>query len=348
MMTSFRIERPSSAIQAEIAHKINHKTKPLGALGTLEKVAAQICLIQQTTSPLLTSPALVVFAADHGIAKEGVSPYPQDVTYQMVHNYLRGGAAVNVFARQNKMDLFVVDAGVNQEFGTVPGLIDAKIGFGTHNYLHEPAMSPESCAKAVARGADIVASIADKGCNVIGFGEMGISNTSSSAIIMSLLTGFSLEECTGRGAGLDDEGLARKRALLAQAIRRHETARSPLDVLATFGGFEIAMMVGAYLEAAARRMVILVDGFIASAAFLVAAKLHPDVKSYAIFTHQSDEQGHERLLQHFGAEPLLRLDMRLGEGTGVALAYPLVQAAVNFMNEMASFEAAGVSQKQGQ
>jgi nicotinate-nucleotide--dimethylbenzimidazole phosphoribosyltransferase len=346
MTKSFHIESPCTAIQAAIDHKINHKTKPLGALGRLEKIAAQICLIQQTTSPVLQSPTLVIFAADHGIAQEGVSPYSQDVTHQMVRNYLQGGAAVNVFARQNGLDLLVVDAGVNHDFGQITGLINAKIGFGTRSYLHEPAMSINQCSKAIEQGAEIVASLAHKGSNVVGFGEMGIGNTSSSAIIMSLLTDFPLEQCTGRGAGLDDEGLERKRKLLAEGMRRHHSARTPLEFLTTFGGFEIAMMVGAYLEAAAHRMVILVDGFIASAAFLVASELHPAITSYAIFSHQSDEQGHQRLLQHLGAEPLLKLDMRLGEGTGVALAYPLVQAAVNFMNEMASFESAGVSQIQ--
>jgi len=316
-------------------------------LGALERVALKIGRIQHTLSPQLKQPTMLVFAGDHGIAREGVSPYPQEVTYQMVFNFLAGGAAINVFCRQNGISIKVVDAGVNFDFAPHPDLINAKIAPGTQSYLHGPAMSNVQGEAALAKGAELVQAAFDGGCNIIGFGEMGIGNTSSAAVLLSLLGGVPIEECVGRGTGLDDPGLARKKEILAQAIKNNPVdTSSALAVLATFGGFEIAMMAGAMLKAAELKMIVLVDGFITSAALLAARAFNPHVLDYCIFTHQSHERGHQKMLACLGAEPLVNLEMRLGEGSGAAVVYPLIMAAVNFLNEMASFESANVSQKE--
>ena len=344
MSAVFKIASVSdTALQQELEDKINNKTKPLGALGRLERLALQVGLVRQSLDPALQGPTMLVFAGDHGVALAGVSPYPQEVTRQMVLNFLTGGAAINVFARQNGMAVRVVDAGVNHDFGQVDGLVNAKIGFGTRNFLQVPAMTQEQCSAAIKQGAAIAAHEIEQGSNVLGFGEMGIGNTSSAAVLTSKLCGLPLEQCVGRGTGLDDAGLEKKRALLATAVANHPDAVEPLNVLATFGGFEIAMMTGAMLAAAERRALLLIDGYIATSALLVAASLYPAIKDYCVFAHESGEPGHARQLAWLGVEPLLSLDMRLGEGTGAALAYPLVQAAVNFLNQMASFESAGVS-----
>lgn len=336
----------NTTLKDALQHKIHYKTKPLGALGQLEAIALQIGLIQQTLSPQLCQPTMLVFAGDHGIAESGVSPYPQAVTAQMVLNFLAGGAAINVFSRQVGMQLRVVDAGVNHVFASDARLIDAKIGMGTANFLHTPAMTENACHAAIARGAAIAQSEISAGCNVMGFGEMGIGNTSSASCLMSVLTGIPIAQCVGRGTGLDDAGLTNKTHLLTQAIAHHAVDNeNPGHVLATFGGFEIAMMVGAILGAAEQKVTLLIDGFITTAALLVASKLQPAVLDYCIFAHRSDEHAHQALLNYLGAKPLLDIGLRLGEGTGAVLAYPLVQGAVNFLNEMASFESAGVSEK---
>lgn len=345
-MTRFNITPLNSSLEAALTEKINLKTKPLGALGKLEKLALQIGKIQNTLSPVLTKPTIVVFAGDHGIAKEGVSPFPQEVTWQMVFNFLQGGAGINVFARQHQIAIKVVDAGVNYTFAPHPDLIDLKVAPGTQSYLHAPAMSVEECATAISRAADLVEQLHGDGCNVIGFGEMGIGNTSSAALLMSLLCNLPLEQCIGRGTGLDDKGLEKKKAILSEALRTQAPAdKSPLEILRTFGGFEVAMICGAMLKAAELKMIVLVDGFITTAALLVAAALHPAILDYCVFAHQSNEQGHQQLLAYLKADPILHLGMRLGEGTGAAVAYPVVQSAVAFLNEMASFESAGVSNK---
>ncbi len=344
-MFSISIPPVSNRHADALRHKIDTKTKPLGALGQLEDLALKIGCIQSTLNPVLRNPTIVVFAGDHGIAAEGVSAYPQEVTFQMVLNFLAGGAAINVFSRQHGIALHVVDAGVNFDFKDHPQLIKAKIGHGTRSYLQEPAMTLDQCRQALARGSEIVDEIHQSGSNVIGFGEMGIGNTSSASILMSLLCGIELEHCIGRGTGLDSTGLKHKIQLLTQAVEHHVWDGTPLSALTVFGGFEIAMMCGAFLKAAELKMLLLVDGFIATSAVLVASKFHPHVLEYCCFSHQSDESGHQRLLEYLKAEPLLRLNMRLGEGTGAAMAYPLVQASVNFLNEMASFESAGVSDK---
>ena len=345
-MHSFKILKPDIAIKLAIQKKIDLKTKPRGALDTLEEIALQIGLIQNTLTPRLNKPTMLVFAGDHGIAASGVSPYPQAVTAQMVLNFLNGGAAINVFAKQNNMQLRVIDAGVSHPFEAHPDLIDAKIAMGTTNFLYEPAMTSMQCEQALTLGADLAAKETQAGCNVFGFGEMGIANTSSASCLMSVLCGMPIEQCVGRGTGLDDAGLAKKTEILKQALQHHAlNGQDTMRVLATFGGFEIVMMVGAMLGAAQQKTLLLIDGFISSVALLVASKLQPNILQYCVFAHCSGEAGHKQLLDYLGAKPLLDLGLRLGEGTGVALALPLLQAAVNFLNEMASFESAGVSEK---
>ena len=338
--------RPTALVPG-LQSRIDGKTKPPGSLGQLERLALQIGQVQQSLTPRLDHPHLLVFAGDHGAARAGVSAYPQEVTWQMVDNFLAGGAAINVFARHNGLQLQVIDAGVAHDFGAREGLVDAKIALGTRNYLEQAAMSAPQRDAALARGAAIARDLADRGCRVIGFGEMGIGNTAAASLLTHLLTGTPLADCVGRGTGLDDAGLTRKQALLAQATRR---AALPADadaltVLAEFGGFEIAMMTGAMLAAAERGMLLLIDGFIVTAALLVAARIAPTIRDYCVFCHRSAEAGHLAQLRALQAEPLLDLGLRLGEGTGAALAWPLVRAAAAFLNEMASFESAGVSEQ---
>ncbi len=346
-MKPFAIVPPDPLLSAALQHKIDRKTKPLGALGRLEPLAHQIGLIQQTLTPEIRQPHMVVFAGDHGAAKAGVSAFPQDVTWQMVENFLAGGAAINVFSKQMGWGLTVVDAGVNHDFGKRTGLIDAKIAPGTANYIEQPAMTPGQRDAALQRGRELAHALADNGCNCVAFGEMGIGNTASASLITHCLVGAArdgdLYSVTGRGTGLDDAGLIRKRQLLSQALERGGRHHDGLEVLAQYGGFEIAMMAGAMLGAAEKRMLILVDGFIVTSALLAAHAIACNVLSYCIFGHRSQEPGHRVQLDYLDAQPLMELDLRLGEGTGAALALPLVQAAVNFLNDMASFESAGVS-----
>ncbi|MBK5913156.1 nicotinate-nucleotide--dimethylbenzimidazole phosphoribosyltransferase [Rhodocyclus purpureus] len=348
----FSVPRVDDSLDAALQHKIDNKTKPLGALGLLEKVALQIGRVQKTLSPELGAPQMLVFAADHGAAKAGVSPYPQDVTWQMVENYLAGGAAINVFARQHGIRLHVVDAGVAHEFGPREGLIDAKISrSGTRNYLEQAAMSAEQRDAALAKGHAIAQRIAiDTGARFFAFGEMGIGNTAAASLITSQLTGTPLAVCVGRGAGLDDRGLTHKLRLLETAAARAAlpagfgaTAEEALGVLAEFGGFEIAMMAGAMLGAAQSGALLLIDGIIVTSALLIAARICPEIREYCIFCHKSAEPASHAQLQSLDAEALIDLGLRLGEGTGAALAWPLVHSAVAFLNEMASFESAGVS-----
>lgn len=336
-------------LQPALLQKINQKTKPLGALGELENLALQIGSIQHTLTPQLNQPTILVFAADHGITNHGVSAYPQAVTAQMVINFLQGGAAINVFAKQHNMTLRVIDAGVNHTFtpdaNAINTLVDAKIDSGTRNFLIEPAMSLAQCEQAITKGAAIAQKEIDNGCNVLGFGEMGIGNTSSASCLMSVLCAIPIEQCVGRGTGLDDAGVTHKTAILKQAIQQHAlNNQDAIQVLATFGGFEIAMITGAMLSAAEHKTLLIIDGFIATAALLVAYKLQPNILDYCVFAHCSNETAHHQMLDYLEAKPLLNLNLRLGEGSGAALAYPLIQAAVNFLNEMASFSSAGVSE----
>ncbi len=345
MIPNFTVAPISQMLKLPLQQKINQKTKPLGALGRLESLALQIGLIQKTLSPVLNNASIIIFAGDHGIVEEGVSAYPACVTTQMIANFLTGGAAISVFAKQHNLNLWIVDAGVNADLEPHPHLIRAKIAKGTKNFLHVPAMTTAECRQALEKGAEIVLQEYKKGCNCIGFGEMGIGNTSAAALLMHGLTQIPLSQCVGRGTGLNDAQLEHKFNVLQQALEQHSNNDDPLAILTTFGGFEIAMMVGAYLKAAELEMLVMVDGFIACSALLVAYKLQPHVLDYCVFSHVSNEQGHRALLDYFNAEPLLDLQLRLGEGSAIALAYPLLQSAMIFLNEMASFEDAGVSDK---
>ena len=344
----------NEALKKELMCLINNKTKPIGALGQLETIVLQCGMIQQTVSPKILYPHIVVFAADHGIAKTGlINPYPQAVTTQMVRNFLNGGAAINVFCRQHGITLKIVDAGINhvwkQEEMQSPDFLHHKTGYGTRNYLDQPAMTTEETLQAINTGKQIVQQIAAESCNCIGFGEMGIGNTSSASLIMSAITGLPVEDCAGRGTGSSDEQLQTKIDTLKIVYQKHQLNRlsnQPINLLSAIGGFEIAMMTGACLQAATEKMIIVVDGFIATAALLIAQQVDPAVLQNCIFAHTSGEQGHEKMLQYLGAKPLLNLDLRLGEGTGAALAIPLLQSAVGFLNEMASFESAGISNKE--
>ncbi|MGL1834116.1 nicotinate-nucleotide--dimethylbenzimidazole phosphoribosyltransferase [Rhodocyclaceae bacterium SMB388] len=339
----FAIAAPDASPCAHIQRHIDRKTKPVGALGRLEALARQLALIQHPAEPAIHSPHMLVFAGDHGAARAGVSAYPQDVTWQMVENFLAGGAAINVFCRQVGMTLDVVDAGVAHDFGVRDGLIDAKIAYGTANWLESPAMSCTQLEHALLCGRDIAYTHAGRGANLLGFGEMGIGNTASAALITHCLTDAPLQRVTGRGTGLDDAGLARKLALLERAVARGGRPSDPLQALSEYGGFEIAMMAGAMLGAAERHMILLIDGFIVTAALLAAHRIAPAILTYCVFAHRSEEPGHAVQHAHLGVEPLMSLDLRLGEGTGAALSLPLVRAAVAFYNDMASFETAGVS-----
>jgi nicotinate-nucleotide--dimethylbenzimidazole phosphoribosyltransferase len=330
------------ALQAQLRYKLDHLTKPRGSLGALEALALQIGLIQGTTEPELISPQLLVFAGDHGLAHAGVSAYPQDVTWQMVENIRAGGAAVSVLAAQHGIALTVVDAGVAHDFAPSADLRDAKIARGTAASNAGAAMTATQFDACLEQGRAAVAAMRG---NVLLCGEMGIGNTSAASLITARLLGLPLASVVGRGTGLDDAGLQRKVAVLEQALAINAAAQSPAQVMAAFGGFEMAQMSGAFLQAAAERRVVLIDGFICSAALLVAARLEPAVLDYCVFTHHGAEPGHAALLSELNATPLLSLGLRLGEGSGAALAYPLVVSAVALLNRMASFASAGVSDK---
>ena len=333
-----------------LQHKLDHKTKPLGSLGRLEQLALRIGQILGTDSPRLEQPQMVVFAGDHGLAARGVSAFPSDVTWQMVENFLAGGAAVSVLARQHGLALTVVDCGVARDIApraAVPGqpqLLVRKVAAGTQDASAGPAMTAAQCAQALENGIDVVRGLPG---NALLLGEMGIGNTSVASLLLSRLCGVSLQDCTGAGTGLDATGVARKRAVLAQALAVNEGAVNPLDALAALGGFEVATLVGAVLQASSERRVIVVDGFITSAAVLVAARLQPHVLQRCVFAHGSAEPGHAHMLAHLlpgqQPQPLLDLGLRLGEGSGAALAWPLLQSACAVLREMASFEAAGVA-----
>ena len=340
------IQAVSKDLQTALQEKIDFKTKPLGALGSLEKIALQIGLIQNTMTPVLSKPAIMVFAGDHGIAKSNkVSPYPQEVTQQMVLNFLNGGAAINVFSKQNKINLKIIDAGVNTDFDASNTLIDAKIAKGTNDYSIGKAMKLEQCMAALQKGKELVRKLYSEGTNIVGFGEMGIGNTSSASLLMSYFTNTPLKDCVGRGTGLDDEGLLTKITTLQQVYDLHiATIKTPLDALTCFGGFEIVMLCGAMLEAATLKMTLLIDGFIVTAALLTAHALAPNILEYCVFSHTSGEQGHKKMLSYLKTEPLLNLGLRLGEGTGCAVAYPIVEASINFLNHMATFKSANVSE----
>ena len=331
-----------AALAAALRHKIDRKTVPHGALGRMAALAQQLGLILGTTQPHLAQPQLLVFAADHGIAARGVSAYPSDVTRQMVGNFLAGGALVSVLARQHGLAMSVVDCGVRGDFAPAPGLLDRKIAPGTQDCTVGPAMTAAQCMQALGNGIEVVQALPG---NALLLGEMGIGNTSAAALLVARLGGVDVAAVTGAGTGLDAAGIARKVQVLRQALASNADAREPLAALAALGGFEIATMGGSVLQAARQRRVIVVDGFIAGAAVLVASRLAPHVLQRCVFAHRSDERGHARLLELLDAQPLVDLALRVGEGSGAALAWPLLESSCRILNEMASFESAGVSDK---
>ncbi|MCE0556179.1 MULTISPECIES: nicotinate-nucleotide--dimethylbenzimidazole phosphoribosyltransferase [unclassified Motilimonas] len=339
----FTIPALNQQLDTEIQHCLDNKTKPLGSLGKLESLALQICRIQQTLKPNLSQPQMLVFAADHGVVAEGISLFPQGVTQQMVLNFIQGGAAINCFCRQHGIEFRVVNAGVNGELPEDSVLINASIAKGTQNFVTQAAMTMAQCEQALTKGAELVDDRHKRGANVIGFGEMGIGNTTSAAALMAVTLGLSATECAGRGTGLEKTAVEHKAKVIQKALKRIKGNKlSPQQILAEFGGFEIVMMCGAMLKAAELRMLVLVDGFIATSAALMASKMDGNFIDYAVFCHKSKEQGHKKMLKAMGVEALLDLDMRLGEGSGVAVAYPLLVSAISFVNEMASFDSAGV------
>jgi len=329
-------------LAAALRHKISRKTVPEGALGRMAALAERLGLILGTAEPHLSAPQLLVCAADHGIAARGVSAYPSDVTWQMVGNFLAGGALVSVLARQHGIAQTVVDCGVRHDFAPAPGLVIRKIAPGTQDSSQGPAMSAAQCAQVLANGIELVKTLPG---NALLLGEMGIGNTSAASLLVARLGDIDVAEVTGAGTGLDAAGIARKTAVLRQALAANAAAAAPLDALAALGGFEIATLTGAVLQAANERRVIVVDGFIASSAVLVASRIAPAVLQRCVFAHRSDERGHARLLGLLGAEPLLALGLRVGEGSGAVLAWPLLESSGRILNEMASFESAGVSDK---
>lgn len=350
---SFQISPVSKAQDPLILQKIDLKTKPPGALGQLESLALQIARVQATDSQQtdqpqntvlkIVHPTMLVFAGDHGIAAEGVSIAASEVTRQMVQNFAHGGAAINVFCRQVGFRLEVIDCGILTPVEGVEGIIDQRLGAGTGAIHLEPAMALETVDKGFAMARDLIERHHQAGCNLVAFGEMGIGNTSAAAAIMAAIMQLDVIDCVGRGTGINSETLERKLMLIELALLLHQSALTgPKSVLACLGGFEIVQMTGAMLAAAERKMLVVVDGFIATAAALVAVQIAPNVRDYLIFAHQSDEQGHQRMLEFLQAKPLLSLGLRLGEGTGAALALPLIQASVNFYNQMASFSDAGI------
>ena len=342
-MRNFHIEYPDESLREALIDKINNLTKPKGSLGVLEDLALQIGLIQQTLSPTLSHPHNVLFAADHGIVEEGVSKSPKEITWQQLSNFLHGGAGVNFLCRQHGFKLVLVDSGVDYDLPYEKGIINCSVGRGTRSFLKGPAMSMEEMELCLERGAKITDMIHADGCNVVSFGEMGIGNTSPSSIWMHLLTGISLEQCVGAGSGLDSEGIRHKYNVLKQSVDHYAGDGSAKDIIAWFGGYEMAMAIGGMLRAAELKMIILVDGFIMTNCMLAASKLHPEVLSYAIFGHQGDETGHKLVLDAMKVHPLLNLGLRLGEGTGAICAYPIVVSSVNMMNEMDNFAHASIT-----
>ena len=342
-MKTFNIKRPDQAIRQDLIDRINNLAKPKGSLGMLEELALQIGLIQQTLSPQLHNPHNIIFAADHGIADEGVSFSPKEVTWQVVNNFLGGGAGINFLCRQHGFELVLVDGGIDFDFPEGLDIIDRKVRKGTRNYLYEAALTEEEMEQAVIAGAKVVRDCHHRGCNVVSFGEMGVANTSTSSMWMSFLTGIDLKDCVGAGSGLDSEGVRHKYNILKQAKENYTGNGSTEDIITYFGGLEMLMAVGGMLQAAESGMLIIVDGFIMTNCLLAASQFYPEVRDYAVFGHCGDESGHARLLEYMKAKPLLNLGLRLGEGSGAVCSYPIIVSAVSMINEMHTFAQAAVT-----
>lgn len=328
----------------ETQARLDRKTKPLGALGRLEEFACRLVAISGHRLPDLSKKVIFTFAADHGITAEGVSLYPREVTAQMVFNFLRGGAGVNVLARHVGAEVRVVDVGVDYDFAGCPGLIHKKVARGSANFARGPAMTPDQMTAALTVGIELAAQCAAEGVGLVGTGEMGIGNTSPSSAIIAAVSGLPVEQVTHRGTGIDDEALCRKvKAIQAGLDHNRPDPHNPLDILQKVGGLEIAAIAGLSLGCAAHRIPVVVDGFISTAGALIAAELHPNVRDYLFAAHESVEVGHRFMLERIGLKPILSLDLRLGEGTGAALAMPLIEAGAKILAEMATFEQAGVT-----
>ena len=345
-MKHFDIQSVDNSLQPAIQAKIDNLNKPKGSLGRLEELAMQICLIQQTLEPSLAHPCHLLLGGDHGIEREGVSVSPREVTWQQMINFTHGGGGVNMFCRQHGFKLRIVDVGVDYDLSNVEGIIHRKIARGTKNFLYEPAMSEKEFDQAIQIGCDLVDDCIAEGCRILSIGEMGIANTSPSSIWMHLFTGIPLEDCIGAGAGLDTPGIRHKYEILSNALANYQANThhpTPITHIRHFGGYEMIAAIGAMLKAAEKHLVILVDGFIMTACALAAIQLYPAAKDYMIFTHCGDESGHKRMLDAMGANALLNLGLRLGEGTGALCAFPIVDSAVRMMNEMNNFDNARIT-----
>jgi len=336
----------NNELAAKVQHAIDIKTKPPGSLGLIEALALQMALAQNTETPTADPACLLLFAGDHGLVEEGVSAWPSEVTAQMVLNFLSGGAAANVFARSNGLEIQVVDGGVIGDLPDHPDLLRANIRKGTRNAMKEDALTPSEVEKALNFGRNLAAKKAAAGCKVIALGEMGIGNTSSASLLAHAIEGIDLSTLAGPGAGLDSEGVSRKLEVMRKTAARRPGPLAPVDALSAFGGLEICMMTGALIGAAENQAVALVDGFIATAAALAALRMHPEHVGNVVFAHRSHEPGHRVMLDTLRARPLLDLHLRLGEGSGALLAFPLLRNACDMLNEMATFESAGVSGKE--
>ena len=345
-MKHFDIQSVDNSLQPTIQAKIDNLNKPKGSLGRLEELAMQICLIQQTLEPSLAHPCHLLLGGDHGIEREGVSVSPREVTWQQMINFTHGGGGVNMFCRQHGFKLRIVDVGVDYDLSNVEGIINRTIARGTKNFLYEPAMSEKEFDQAIQIGCDLVDDCIAEGCRILSIGEMGIANTSPSSIWMHLFTGIPLEDCIGAGAGLDAPGIRHKYEVLSNALANYQANThhpTPITHIRHFGGYEMIAAIGAMLKAAEKHLVILIDGFIMTACALAAIQLYPAAKDYMIFTHCGDESGHKRMLDAMGANALLNLGLRLGEGTGALCAFPIVDSAVRMMNEMNNFDNARIT-----
>lgn len=346
-MRTYNIHKPDAALLDAIRHKIDNLNKPKGSFGRLEDLAMQICLIQQTLTPKLNNPCHLLFGGDHGIEREKVSVSPREITWQQMLNFAKGGGGVNMFCRQHGFKLYLVDVGVDYDLSNCHEIYNRKIAPGTANFIDGPAMSEEQYRQALDVGAEFVDKCHVDGCNIVCVGEMGIANTSPSSVWMSLFGDIPLDECIGAGAGLDNAGIKHKSDVLNRAVDRFiytTGGKADTDTLIRyFGGFEMVSAVGAMLRAAELGLIVLVDGFIMTACALAAVRLYPEAKEYMIFGHVGDENGHRRLLDLLGAQPLLNLGLRLGEGTGALCAYPIVESAVRMINEMNNFDNAHIT-----
>jgi nicotinate-nucleotide--dimethylbenzimidazole phosphoribosyltransferase len=333
------IQRPDRSILHALQRRLDNLTKPPGSLGRLEELARSVGLMRGATDLTLKKRAIFTFAADHGVSRAGVSAYPREVTAQMVLNFMAGGAAINVLCRHYGIENVVVDAGVDYDFPDLAGLISRKVGRGTNNFYEAPAMTEKQAIQSLETGMDLA-----QGYDIVGTGDMGIGNTTSSAAILAVLAGLAAEEVVGRGTGIDDDRLRHKTKVIQESLDRHKPdPNNALDVLAKIGGFEIGAIAGLILGASSRRIPVVVDGFISGAGAMIAGRLVPACRDYLFFSHMSRERGHRRMLEYFDARPILDLDMCLGEGTGAAIAMDLITAAVRIYNEMATFESASVS-----